>query len=158
MPRHLVRTILCGFLLIGCTETVSPDSAPPDDDAALADETPQRPTTVTDVALDAGLADLCAVRSTFEFDPTRDEHDPQLAALASCVTSGPLQGRSIELIAHTSVHHDSAYARRLGESRADSLRALLIENGVSASEVRSSAAVAGDERSVEVRIAPRHAR
>jgi outer membrane protein OmpA-like peptidoglycan-associated protein len=155
--------LFCGLLLAtGCTETVSPDHA--DDDAAeagmAAELANERPFTITDVALDAALADLCAVRSTFEVDPTRDEAraDPSVAALASCITSGPLQGRSLELIAHTSAHHDSKYDRRRGESRAESLRNLLIENGVSQDDVRSSAAVAGDERSVEVRVVPQHAR
>lgn len=166
MPKILSRTnaLIFGLLLAtGCSETISPDTASPDDDddeVALAGEPANdRPLTVTDVALDAAVADLCSVRSAFEFDPTREDDTAktQLSALASCVTSGPLQGRSIELIAHTSAHRDSAYARRRGESRAESLRALLIENGVPQDGVRSSAAVAGDERSVEVRIAPRHA-
>lgn len=151
MPRLVLRPLLLGILLTGCSATASPVPASPDPPTA------RRPLTSTDVALDAPLADLCAVRSSFEVDPTRvdDDQSPWLTALASCITTGPLRGRSLELIAHTSVHRDSPYARRLGESRADSLRARLIENGVDADEVRSSAAVAGDERSVEVRIAPR---
>lgn len=160
MPRHLVRALFLGILLTGCTES---DSAAPEHDSTVSTVetvTPtKRPLTVTDVALDAAVAELCVVRSSFEVDPTRiDDHEqsPWLAALASCITTGPLQGRSLELVAHTSIHHDSPYASRLGESRADSLRARLIENGVDASEVRSSAAVSGDERSVVVRIAARH--
>lgn len=159
------HALLCGALLLcGCSETVSPDHAPADDGddaAAMAAEQPRaRPPAVTDVALDAALADLCSVRSTFELDPTASDaaSDTQLAALATCVTQGPLQGRSIELIAHTSAQHDSRDARRRGESRAESVAALLIENGVPRDDIRSSAAVAGDERSVEVRIAPRHGR
>jgi outer membrane protein OmpA-like peptidoglycan-associated protein len=159
MPRHLARALLLGILLTGCTET---DSAATEHDSTVETVTPtRRPLTVTDVDLDAAVADLCVVRSSFEVDPTRiDDHEqsPWLAALASCITTGPLQGRSLELVAHTSIHHDSPYARRLGESRADSLRARLIENGVDASEVRSSAAVVGDERSVVVRIAARQFR
>lgn len=152
MVDLLARSVICGLLLAACSETVSPDAAPPDESSQFA---AHRPITRTDVALDASLADLCAMRSAFEVDPTREDDSPWLAALATCVTSGPLQGRSLELVAHTSVHRDSPYARRVGESRADSLRARLIEFGMSADEVRSSAAVAGDERSVEVRIAAR---
>lgn len=153
--RHLVRALSLGILLTGCSAT---DEAADAADAAAMAPTNQRPLAVTEVALDAAVADLCVVRSSFEVDPTRIDHreqSPWLAALASCITTGPLQGRSLELVAHTSVHHDSPYASRLGESRADSLRARLIENGVDADEVRSSAAVAGDERSVEIRIAAR---
>lgn len=156
MTKHFARTLICGLLLTGCAETTSPDAAPPDDEAEVAEMAPARSPSTTDVALDASLADLCAVRSSFEVDTTRSDASPWLATLASCVTEGPLKGRSLELIAHTSVHHDSASARRRGESRAESLRAVLIENGVSEDVVRSSAAVSGDERSVEVRIAPRH--
>lgn len=149
MSTSRACTLLCGLLLAGCSESAArgpdTDGPPP----------MHRSITSTDVALDAGLADLCAVRSSFEVDPTREEPNPWLAAIASCIRTGPLQGRSLELVAHTSVHHDSAYARRVGESRADSLRVRLIENGMSADEVRSSAAVVGDERSVEVRIAAR---
>lgn len=159
-PTH---ALFCGLLLAtACSETVNPDHA--SDDAAEAEMAAQlandRPYTVSDVALDAALADLCSVRSSIEIDPTHEDPTSKtwLAALASCVTSGPLQGRSLELIAHTSAHHDSRYARRLGESRAESLRAMLVENGVPQSEIRSSAAVAGDERSIEVRVVPRHAR
>jgi hypothetical protein len=126
MPRHLARALLLGILLTGCTET---DSAATEHDSTVETVTPtRRPLTVTDVDLDAAVADLCVVRSSFEVDPTRiDDHEqsPWLAALASCITTGPLQGRSLELVAHTSIHHDSPYARRLGESRADSLRARL---------------------------------
>jgi peptidoglycan-associated lipoprotein len=160
-PTH---ALFCGLLLAtACSETVSPDQGAADDAAeaeSAAEHDHERSYTVTDVALDAALADLCAVRSSFEIDPTRAEaaHDTSIAALATCFTSGPLQGRSVELIAHTSASHDSKYARRLGESRADSLRDMLVENGLSASDIRSSAAVAGDERSIEVRVAPRHAR
>lgn len=159
-----IFAVLCGLALAaGCTETVSPDHAPPDvddgDSSALSAEPRHaRASNVTDVALDAAVADLCAMRSTFALDPNHDDKvaEDSLQALASCVTAGPLQGRSLELVAHTSARRDSADARRRGESRAEALRALLIENGVPATEIRGGAAVAGDEQSVEVRIAPRH--
>ena len=94
------------------------------------------PLTVTGVFLDQELVAACEIRlppkAYFEFDSADLdlESNRTLSDVATCVTTGPLRGRKLELVGHTDPRGDDAYNRQLGRSRAESVRDFLLGEGL----------------------------
>lgn len=144
--KTLARTLpLLVPLAAACAST--PDRAPPqraDDVAAApasepAPATPARatpPLTRISVDLDPGLTTACGIApppaAFFEFDSATldEETNRHLGELATCLASGPLAGRKIEVIGHTDPRGEDEYNRQLGRSRAESVEDYLHKQGV----------------------------
>lgn len=73
----------------------------------------------------------------FDFDRSglRGSDRDLLLQVASCVTTGPLKGRSLELIGRADPRGEVEYNFALGESRAESVRSYLMALGVSDSKM-----------------------
>lgn len=155
----------CAFILglalaAGCSAT-DPITELPVDETELLDAAElgrQRPVSITDVRVDAALAALCAMKSSFEVDESRDRSgDVSFAEIAVCFNDGALQGRSLELFAYASPEEDT-FTRHHGDTRIDSVRMHLIAHGFKADDITVHAEGAFDEHEVGIRVQPRRYR
>jgi peptidoglycan-associated lipoprotein len=90
-----------------------------------------------DIRQACGIADADA---HFPFDSaTVLEGDRRvLKQLADCFTSGPLSGRSMRLVGHTDPRGDTEYNFVLGGRRADSVKGVLVDQGLPSDRAASS--------------------
>lgn len=154
-------------LASGCSKTAM-DTARPEPPQATAKEIAVPPPTVTHVYLDPGVAALCNVGSSqshYESDSSlpADSRLETMRALVECLTSGPLQGRRLDLVGYT----DPRGQPEPGISRVESVREALSAHGAPPDvlltrvevEPRAEPADANDwsfGRRVEILLAPRH--
>jgi len=126
--------------------------------------------TMSGVYLDPELARICGVaapRAFFEFDSTMVEgaDNSGLTALATCVTTGPLKDRKLELVGHADPRGTDEYNKQLGKSRADSVMDFLTTESVPAERIttRSEGEQGADatnadewpyDRRVDIRLVP----
>ena len=172
MPR--VSALILGLSLTGGCSKSSPDTAAPesgdDEDVSAGQAAERAPLRVTGVYLDPALMAVCELDDRealvqFDRDAQGSEVSAVLAAVASCVKDGPLQGRRIELVGHAS--RSDEYFRSFGSSRADAIRGALVQDGLKADDIVTHAATPEDdadaadewpsERRVDLRVATRHA-
>lgn len=130
----------------------------------------QRPMRVTGVHLDAALTAVCELDGPdlLELDAEAEDRmvNRTLAAVATCVKTGPLQGRRLELVGHST--GDDEFRKSFGKTRTEMVRAMLVEDGVAAGDLVTNAANAEDDpdaaaqwpsaRRVDIRVATRHAK
>lgn len=173
MSKHLILFIgAFGLALaVGCSKTAA-DTARP----GPTQEAPEKPAvttkalTVSSINLDPNLAQGCGitgVETFFEFDSAQVESADSgvLSLLATCLTSGPLQGRHIEVVGHADPRGPDEYNSKLGRSRAQSVEEFLVGRGVLEGNVAVSSK--GEEgadpttpaewpydRRVDIRLAP----
>lgn len=157
-------------VLGGCGKS-SPDTATPAPAGEVgAPTTSRRPLTITGISLDPNLASGCGITGAeafFEFDSAQvDAADTGvLAQLATCLASGPMQGRRIEVVGHADPRGSDEYNAKLGRSRAHSVQEFLVGRGMqSGAIVVSSAGELGADpndpaewpydRRVDIRLAP----
>lgn len=94
------------------------------------------PLTVTGIFLDAELVAACDIslppKAYFQFDSADLdlESNRPLSDVATCVTTGPLRGRKLELVGHTDPRGSDEYNKQLGRSRAESVRDFLLGQGL----------------------------
>lgn len=163
-------------LATGCSKS-SPDTAAPydgsdEEDITTVETAEQVPLRVTGVYLDPALTAVCELDERDElvqFD--KEAEDSHVAGLlsrvAACVKTGPLQGRRIELVGHARARDDE-YRKTFGTSRADTIRGVLLADGLKPDDIVTHAADPEDdpdaaaewpsERRVDVRVATRHAK
>jgi peptidoglycan-associated lipoprotein len=137
-------------LAIGCgsTATSSPKSVPSSADIAASTALPMMPKSADkgqsgliaisdDVRRACGISDADAY---FAFDSAyvRPNDRVVLAKLAECFASGPLKGRTMQLVGHADPRGDDSYNWALGGSRADSVKKFVVSDGLSASKVSTS--------------------
>jgi peptidoglycan-associated lipoprotein len=91
------------------------------------------------------IARLCNLPQTsasasFEFDSAAigDQDRTVLAAIAKCLSEGPLKGRNLELVGRADNRGEDEYNMTLGESRADSVRRYLHDLGVQQERLRAT--------------------
>ena len=112
------------------------------------------------------LGDTCKGPSPFfDFDSARtdSEDQPTMQVLATCMTTGPLKGKSIRLIGHTDPRGSARYNDKLGMERAERVKRYLLSHGVepgrvaaeSVGEENASGAPSewASDRRVEIRLA-----
>lgn len=87
-----------------------------------------------DVRKACGISDNEAY---FAFDSAyvRSNDRQTIDKLAKCFSSGPLKGRHMELVGHADPRGDDGYNLALGGSRADSVKKLVVKEGLSSSSV-----------------------
>jgi peptidoglycan-associated lipoprotein len=73
----------------------------------------------------------------FDFDESAVRVDAKdvLNQVATCVTTGPLKGRSLELVGRADPRGEEEYNFALGNARAGSVRTYLVQEGVDPSAV-----------------------
>jgi outer membrane protein OmpA-like peptidoglycan-associated protein len=145
MPKHLYLFIASfGLALaVGCTRTSADTAKPGPAEEPERAGAQQRPLTVSSVTLDPTLASECGItgqQAFFEFDSAQVETADSgvLAQLATCVTSGPLQGQRLELVGHADPRGPDEYNAKLGRSRAQSVAEFLVGRGVMNSNIAVS--------------------
>jgi peptidoglycan-associated lipoprotein len=74
----------------------------------------------------------------FEFDSsdTREPDQASMHALAECMISGPLKGKTIKLIGHTDPRGTPDYNEKLGLERAQRVKDHLVTHGVESNRVQ----------------------
>jgi outer membrane protein OmpA-like peptidoglycan-associated protein len=83
----------------------------------------------------------------FQFDSAETAgSQPTMQTLVNCMISGPLKGKSIQLIGHTDPRGTPNYNDKLGLERAERVKRYLVANGVEAARVMTSS-VGEDEAS-----------
>lgn len=143
------------------------DTAEPEPPQTTVHKSAARPPpTVTHVYLDPGVAALCNVASapsSFEAD-SAEPADSRLGIvreLVECITSGPLQGRRLDLVGYADPRGTE---RNAGRSRVESVREALLAHGAPSDALitrveNESGAVPADDwtfgRRVEILLAPR---
>lgn len=140
-------------------------------DETLDDKTAGRPLTISGVYLDAELVEACEInippKAYFEFDSADlDLNSNQtLSEVATCLTTGPLSGRKVELVGHTDPRGTDAYNKELGRSRAESVREFLLSQGLPSTSLMTRSVGERDaetaepsdwayERRVDIRLLP----
>ena len=141
MQNHLRSiTLLLGLSLVpACAGSKAEDIRPveePTQPGAQPDATNTRSETMSGVYLDPELARLCGIASAsptafFEFDSAKIESadNSGLLAVATCVSTGPLKDRQIQLVGYTDPRGTVDYNTQLGKTRADSVMQFLANKG-----------------------------
>ncbi len=126
---------------------------------------------IVGVFIESPLAAACGITlppaAFFEFDSANLDvaANSSLQEVATCLTTGPLAGRKVELVGHTDPLGDDEYNRQLGRSRAQSVQEFLKTKGVSEANLVTRSmgeakAMAADpevwpvERRVDIRLLP----
>lgn len=98
------------------------------------------------VAVSDDIAKACDIKGTvqeapkFDFDSsdlTAQERDV-LAAVARCVTTGPLKGRALQLVGHADPRGEAEYNLGLGARRAHTVQSYLTQLGIAADKLGES--------------------
>jgi peptidoglycan-associated lipoprotein len=92
------------------------------------------------VFIDASILSACGIsspRTYFEFDSAQVQGTDQgtLDQVATCMTTGALKGRNIEVVGHTDPRGSAQYNEQLGQSRAQSVAGYLGSKGVSSPKI-----------------------
>ena len=190
IPRPLVSLVLaavCACTLLACgadkpAETTAAPSASPaasapakavsaESAAIVAPPKPKGPAvTLSGVAIDPALAGPCKIepaKTFFEYDAAtlKGPDLGALNALATCVTKGPLKGKTLEILGHADPTGDADYtaatkAASRAQAVADYLEAMEVKKPklkVTPGAPLITAKAAGQtiiaERRVEVRLA-----
>lgn len=108
--------------------------------------------TITGVQLDSRLAEACGIgapQAFFRYDSAavREQAEPMLDALATCLTDGPLKGREVVLVGHTDPVGPDPYNQQLGKSRAQSVKEELDERGVKVGRLETKSV--GEKKALE---------
>ncbi|MBA3545779.1 MAG: OmpA family protein [Nannocystis sp.] len=94
------------------------------------------PLALVAVYIESPLAAACGITlppaAFFEFDSASLDvpANSSLQEVATCLTTGPLAGRKVELVGHTDPRGEDDYNRQLGRSRAQSVQEYLQQRGV----------------------------
>lgn len=165
------------FLIAACSAT--PAQPPRTAQAAPVTRAPApMPTLATQksperslVQISAEIRKACGVsddEAYFHFDSSRitdDEHSV-LKRVAVCFESGPLKGRSMQLVGHADPRGDSEYNMVLGGSRADAVKNFLHRQGLDDTKMATTSrgeldasgtdeATWAKDRRVDLMLAPR---
>ena len=150
-PRTCVLSLLASSLVLtaGCANksTVRPVDAPSSDTSSgettavtlIAPSTQVGAIVVADDIARACKIDFNDVDSAPKFDFDRSallsSDRAILAQVATCVTTGPLRGRALELVGRADARGDVEYNMALGEHRAGSAREYLAQLGVEKAKI-----------------------
>jgi len=108
----------------------------------------------TIVAISEEILRACNIPSAeayFAFDSshlTASDHGP-LDAIATCLTSGPLAGRSLTLVGRADPRGPPEYNMTLGQSRADAVTTYITARGVDPANANSTSRGAMDATGVD---------
>ena len=119
------------------TQATTQTQAPP---VARADNSASKPVS-SNVSISGDILAACKIEFSntteapkFDYDSTDLQADDVrvLTQVATCLTTGPLKGRNVELVGHTDPRGTDQYNLALGAKRAHQVTTFLQEHGVSA--------------------------
>ena len=162
----MVGLAVCGAIALGCGGSdKAPAKAPT---AAIGSAKPRAPLTPsqdqaldqaheqvggTGLGIDDAILRLCPeVRPPqFDFDSSKvkQQFRDALTGLATCMTQGNLQGKSVLLIGHADPRGEEDYNMALGGRRADSVRTALQSLGVQPARLDMSSRGALDAKGTD---------
>lgn len=178
--RRSLLALATAAAAIGCSHSKPPVAAPPPAPPPVATRTPEPaappPVAVSpNLAVAGDLARQCALRFNStpqapKFDFDRFELLPEdrdvLDQVATCLTSGPLHGRTVQLVGRADPRGTEEYNLGLGARRAANVREYLQHLGVSPGQLSQTTRGALDatgtteagwheDRRVDLRLASR---
>jgi outer membrane protein OmpA-like peptidoglycan-associated protein len=94
----------------------------------------------TGIRVDQGILTTCGIsapRAYFEFDSAdvKAADTSTLNLVAQCFTTGPLKGKSMQVVGHADPRGTDEYNQKLGKSRAVSVEEFLVTRGVADEKV-----------------------
>lgn len=123
------------FSCVACDHTRGPEPAVASSakkEAAVVKASPNLAVS-DDLAAECKLQ-LSSIEKAPKFDFDRAELSPEdksvLDSVATCITTGPLKGRSLRLIGHTDKRGEAEYNLTLGDKRAHAAKSYLTHRGV----------------------------
>lgn len=158
--RHALIVPLGLALMGACHPREAPAPSPP---AAGA----SRPLAISAITIDLSIVALCDLDAFSVLEQRPGETPPATAealrSIARCTSDGALAGRRLEAVAYGGPGHEDLYREQFGESRAETLRRILVDDGAppEAIDARETTAAqdapAGDlewpkDRVVELRV------
>jgi peptidoglycan-associated lipoprotein len=154
LPTSLTVTLTTALLAAGCADkpAMRPPAEPPIAQTTTTNAPPPKPAATPDqsgrpLALSDELLRACNVQlgnvdraPKFDFDKSElsDADRNVLQQLATCVTTGPLKGRSLALVGRADARGETEYNMGLGEHRADAVKKYLQGLGVPAGQVQET--------------------
>jgi peptidoglycan-associated lipoprotein len=136
-------TVCCALIIsaMGCAHDIKPPQTAPGAPMGVVSTTTSRslaqPGATNGVSLSADLRRVCGIEDTgaapkFDFDATvlSPADRNQLEQLATCMTSGALAGKNVELVGRADPRGEVEYNMTLGEKRADAVEHYLAQLGV----------------------------
>jgi peptidoglycan-associated lipoprotein len=136
MIRYGVLISLGAMALLACSNEPPPKVAPPPP-GPVATTTSAPPLKDPAVNVSKDIADACNITvpdraPKFDFDSSNlsSAEKEILSQVATCLTTGPLKGRSIKLTGRADPRGEQEYNMDLGENRATSVRKFLLGLGV----------------------------
>jgi peptidoglycan-associated lipoprotein len=178
MNRIVLGTSLVLGALVGCSHNgaESPPKVAASDNVTVTSAPPSTPSTGArsdqQLNLSAEIRKQCNIDDSdrapkFDFDSSQLAGNDRdiLQLVARCVTTGPLQGRSLRLVGRADPRGESEYNMNLGEARATSARRYLASLGVDNSRMAETSRGALDatghdeetwrkDRRVDIDLAP----
>lgn len=138
-------TVLVGGAMVtavGCSNTPAktPETTTRVEISKTIVETPP-PTTVYVIPV---VLSTCSVpaesHASFEFSSVAIDKldEPELTDIASCLTHGPLQAATVQLVGHTDPRGSKAFNEQLGMNRAEHVAKFLEAHGVASSRISVS--------------------
>jgi len=132
----------------GCSHSAVP-AAPVGQAPAAASAPEMEAKKQTDVATQAQISisdeikQACHISDPdayFAFDSARltDQDNRVVGELADCFSNGPMKGKTMRLVGHTDPRGDAEYNMVLGQNRADNVKHILVEKGLSAERIQTS--------------------
>ena len=114
------------------TPMLGPASAPARDDPDLSN-----------VAISPGIKRACGIAdsdASFEYNSARvrDRDRAILRQLADCFTTGPLKGRTMQLVGRADPRGELEYNYLLGQWRADNVKVALINAGTKSAQIATT--------------------
>ena len=142
MPRSIRFTLslVSVAFLAACSSDKPAPLAPPAPPApAMAAPAPMPapppPITTTGVYLDPTIASACGIpqpKMYFPFDSAevKNSDSATVDKLSACLTTGPLKGKTLDIVGRTDPRGSDEYNKKLGKSRADSVAEVLTAHGL----------------------------
>jgi peptidoglycan-associated lipoprotein len=95
------------------------------------------------VSISDDIKQACGISDSeayFAFDSAyvRQQDKQTLSKLSNCFTSGPLKGKQMNLVGHADPRGDDNYNLALGGARADSVKRVIVNEGMPSSKVSTS--------------------
>lgn len=156
MPRSIGFTlslVTVAFLAACSSDKPAPLAPPPPPSApvvaAPAAAPAPPPVTSTGVYLDPTIASACGIpqpKMYFSFDSAevKTSDSATVDQLSACLMTGPLKGKTLDIVGRTDPRGNDEHNRKLGQSRADSVAAVLSSRGLG--EGMSKTSSTGEEQ------------
>jgi outer membrane protein OmpA-like peptidoglycan-associated protein len=150
-----VAASVAASLLIGCShEQPAPHTASSDVTITNAPiESTPRPETDQILNVGPSLRALCGIDDAarapkFDFDKAKlSGNDREIASkIANCMTTGPMQGKSVSLIGRADPRGTEQHNMTLAQERADAFKTYLVSLGVDGARMQDSSRGALDAR------------